>query len=451
MAGFVPHTPQEVTQMLQAIGVKRVEDLFGDIPEKYRLNKPLNLPAGMSEAEVLDKMTDLSYQNIGTDEMTCFLGAGAYDHHIPVAIKHLLLRGDFFTAYTPYQAEISQGTLQAIYEYQSLMCELTGMDVANASMYEGATALAEAAHMAQAHTGRNKLVVLDSVHPEFRQVTKGMLTYMGARFVDVPSEDGVTDITRLSEVVDAETAAVIVQYPNFFGCIEDLELICNMAKAHGALTIVATYPIALGMLKPPGACGADIVCGEGQSLGIPMSFGGPYLGFIAVKEALIRRMPGRLAGVTVDNRGQRGFVLTLQAREQHIRREKASSNICSNQALMALNATIYLSLLGRDGLTEVARQSLIKAHYLKRELEKLSGLKFPFSAPFFNEFVVHVPGSDKVLKKMRKEGILAGVPLDCWYSGLQDHLLVAVTEKRTAPELQEYIDIMGGLLHHHDH
>ncbi len=448
MAGFVPHTPQEVTQMLQAIGVKRVEDLFGDIPEKYRLNKPLNLPAGMSEAEVLDKLTDLAYQNIGTDEMTCFLGAGAYDHHIPVVIKHLLSRGDFFTAYTPYQAEISQGTLQAIYEYQSLMCELTGMDVANASMYEGATALAEATHMAQVQTGRSKLVMLDSVHPEYRMVTKGMLMYMGAKIIEVPSDDGVTDLNKLADAIDAETAAVVVQYPNFFGCIEDLETIGNMAKAHGALFIVAAYPIALGILRPPGECGADIVCGEGQSLGIPMSFGGPYLGYIAVKESLIRRMPGRLAGVTTDCRGQRGLTLTLQAREQHIRREKATSNICSNQALMALNATIYLSLLGRDGLREVAVQSLTKAHYLKKELEKLHGLKFPFSAPFFNEFVVQVPNSEKTLKKMRKEGILAGVPLECWYPALQNHLLIAVTEKRTAPELQEYIEVMGGLLKH---
>mgnify|MGYP001608405514 CR=1 FL=1 len=449
MAGYVPHNPDEFQKMLEAIGVKQVDELFADIPEAFRLKRPLSLPDGLSEAEVIDHLTDLSYQNIAGDELVCFLGAGVYDHLIPVAIKHLLQRGDFFTAYTPYQAEISQGTLQAIYEYQSLMCGLTGMDVANASMYEGATALAESAHMAMVQTGRNKLVILETIHPEYREVLKGTLKHMNAEIVEVSFEDGVTDFNKIAEKVDTQTAAVIVQYPNFFGCIEDLELICNMSKKFGAMSIVSAYPVALGLLTPPGDFGADIVCGEGQSLGIPMSFGGPYLGFIACKEALIRRIPGRLAGCTSDNRGQRGFVLTLQAREQHIRREKATSNICSDQALMALNATIYLSLLGRDGVKNVASQCLTKAHYLKKKLEKIPGVTIPFTAPFFNEFVIQTQKSEKVLKKMKKEGILPGVTLECWYPQLQDHLLIAVTEKRTAAELDLYCDVLEDVLNGH--
>lgn len=444
MGSYTPHTPEDVRQMLDAIGIGKIEDLFAEIPPQLRLQRPLNLPHGLSEAETVQKLKDLAEQNIATDELACFIGAGIYDHRVPCVINHLLLRGDFFTAYTPYQAEIAQGTLQVIYEYQSLMCELTGMDLANASMYEGATALGEAAHMSIHHTGRRKLVILDSVHPEYRHVTAGMMKNLGTEIVIVPTEDGLVDMNRLAEIIDDKTASVLIQYPNFFGGIDDIEAISGLAKKVGALTVVSAYPIALGMLRPPGEMGADIVTGEGQSLGIGMSFGGPSLGFMAVKEPLMRKIPGRISGCTNDNRGQRGFVLTLQAREQHIRREKATSNICSNQALMALNATIYLALLGRDGLREVASHSLQKAHYFKKELGKAGSVEMPFSAPFFNEFVIKVPNSKKILKKLENEGILGGFPLETFYPRLKDHVLVAVTEKRSVLEMDMYKQLLGG-------
>ncbi|MFZ2960107.1 MAG: aminomethyl-transferring glycine dehydrogenase subunit GcvPA [Candidatus Ozemobacteraceae bacterium] len=445
MGSYLPNTPEEIKQMLAAIGVPSIEELFSEIPAALRLNRPLNLPEGVSEAEAVQKLSDLSEQNVATDELACFIGAGIYDHRIPLVLNHLLLRGDFFTAYTPYQAEIAQGTLQAIYEYQSLMCELTGMDIANASMYEGATAFAEAANIALNNTNRKKLVVLESVHPEYRAVMNGLVKHLGVNVVTIPVEDGVTDMAKIVDAIDGDTAGVLLQYPNFFGCIEDVAGICAAAKKAGALSVVSTYPVALGVLTPPGQFGADIVTGEGQSLGIPMSFGGPSLGFMAVREPLMRKIPGRISGCTSDNRGQRGFVLTLQAREQHIRREKASSNICSNQALMALNATMYLAILGRDGLREVASHSLQKAHYLKKELSKVAGVQMPFSAPFFNEFVIQVPNARKVLRKLEGEGILGGLLLETFYPRFKDHILIAVTEKRTSQEMDMYKHLLGGL------
>ncbi|MBF0405740.1 MAG: aminomethyl-transferring glycine dehydrogenase subunit GcvPA [Candidatus Riflebacteria bacterium] len=446
MSSYIPHTVDEIRAMLDFIGVKTPEELFSEIPQNVRQNGPINLPAGLSEVETAQKLNDLANQNLSVSEMICFLGGGVYDHHIPRAIDHLLLRGDLYTAYTPYQPEISQGTLQAIYEYQSLICHLTGMDLANASMYEGATAAAEAANIALLHTGRKKIVISEGIHPEYLSVTRGLVKNLGVEVVTIPLEDGITDLSRLQKIVDQNTAAVIVQYPNFFGCLEELEKISSIAKASGALTIVSTYPIALGLLTPPGQLGADIVTGEGQSLGISMSMGGPSLGFMAVKEPLMRKIPGRISGCTLDNRGQRGFVLTLQAREQHIRREKATSNICSNQALMALNATIYMSLLGREGMRDVASQCLQKAHYLKKELAKLPHVSFPFTAPFFNEFAIRVPGAKNLLKKLEKEGILGGIPLENFYPQCKDMILIAVTEKRTAEELQMLKERIGGLM-----
>jgi glycine dehydrogenase subunit 1 len=446
MSTYLPNTPDDVRAMLDAIGVKSVEDLFAEIPADLRLNRPLQLDPGVSEPEMARRVTRLAARNKPAAEAACFLGGGVYDHLIPAALDHLVLRGDFFTAYTPYQAEISQGTLQVIYEYQSLICGLTGMDQSNASMYEGASALAEAVTMALAHTGRTKVLLAQTVHPEYRQTVETLLGCLGATLVTVPSEDGAVDLTRLAELARDDVAAVVVQYPTFFGTIEDLEAIGELSRNAGALFVVATNPIALGMLTPPSVFGADIVCGEGQPLGIPMGFGGPFLGFLAAKQPLLRRMPGRIAGATVDKEGRRGYVLTLQAREQHIRREKASSNICSNQALMALNATLYLSLLGGEGVREVARQCFQKAHYLKMELGKLPGVTFPFSGSFFHEFVVRIPNARKVLTKMAKDGIYAGLPLDTWFSGLKDHVLVAVTEKRTREELDSYVATLGGLL-----
>ena len=446
MGSYLPHTQAEVKAMLEAIGVKSIDDLFAEIPAGLRLNRPLDLPAGMSESEVIGEMTELAGMSYGTNEMLCFLGAGIYDHYIPATINHLLLRGDFFTAYTPYQAEISQGTLQAIYEYQSLICGLTGMDVSNASMYEAGTALVEALNMAKAQTGRTRVVIPETVHPEYRRVAKTINTQMGIEIVTVPFEDGIADMAKLTEAVNDSTAAVVAGYPNFFGSIEDLQALANIAHNAGALLIVTADPLSLGLLTAPGDLGADIVCGEGQSLGIPMSFGGPSLGFMACREALLRKIPGRITGATVDKANRRGFVLTLQAREQHIRREKAGSNICSNQALMALNATIYMSLLGRDGIREVANQGFQKAHHLKKELAaRVPAVSFPFAAPFLNEFVVRVPNAKKVVAKMAKNGVLGGVLLDRWFPALKDHLLVAVTEKRTAEDIDYYCELLGGM------
>ena len=446
MANYIPNTPDEVQEMLKAIGVKTVDDLFAEIPPELRLQGDLQLPAGISEFEMTRKLATLARENTTVDDAVCFLGGGAYDHIVPAMIDHILLRGDFFTAYTPYQPEVSQGTLQAIYEFQSLISSLTGMDQANASMYDGASATAEAINMATGQTRRQKVLMLQSVHPEYRRVVGTLCGALGTETINVPFEDGATDVARVAESISKEIAAVVIQYPNFFGSIEDVERIAEIAHENGALAIVIANPVALGLLEAPGNMGADIVVGEGQPLGIPLSFGGPYLGYLAASKALLRRMPGRIVGRTTDVDGKSGFVLTLQAREQHIRREKASSNICSNQALMALNATVYMSLMGRDGIKEVAQQSFQKAHYLKRQLGEVKGITFPFTGSFFNEFVIKVPNARKVLGKMAKNGIFAGILLDDYFAGLKDHVLVAVTEKRTRGELDQYVDMIGGLL-----
>ncbi|PKL47342.1 MAG: aminomethyl-transferring glycine dehydrogenase [Candidatus Riflebacteria bacterium HGW-Riflebacteria-2] len=446
MANYIPTTPAELQEMLGAIGVKTIEDLFAEIPPELRLQGELNLPAGMSEPEMTRKVTRLSQNNSTVDDKVCFLGGGAYDHIIPAAIDHLLLRGDFFTAYTPYQPEVSQGTLQCIYEFQSLISGLTGMDQANASMYEGATAAVEAINMATAQTRRNRVLIMQTVNPEYRRVMNSLNTPLGVNLVSVPFEDGTVDPAKVHELLSDQVAAVVMQYPNFLGCIEDVERIAELAHEAGALVIVVANPIALGLLETPGKLGADIVCGEGQPLGIPLSFGGPYVGFLAAKKALLRRMPGRIVGRTTDLDGKTGYVLTLQAREQHIRREKASSNICSNQALMALNATIYMSLMGREGIREVASQSFQKAHYLKRELAKVEGVTFPFTGSFFHELVVKIPNARKVLGKMAKHGIFAGIPLDNWFANLKDCILVAVTEKRSKDEIDNYCNLLGGFI-----
>lgn len=446
MTTYIPTTPDELQEMLGAIGVRTIDDLFAEIPPELRLQGELNIPEGMSEPEMARKVSRLAEANETVDQKVCFLGGGAYDHIIPAVIDHLLLRGDFFTAYTPYQPEVSQGTLQCIYEYQSLICGLTGMDQSNASMYEGATALVEAINMAAGQTRRNRVIMLQTVNPEYRRVAQALNTPLGIEFVSVPFEDGAVDPARVHEVMNDQVAAVVMQYPNFFGAIEDIERISEIAHSAGALSIVSANPIALGLIEAPGNLGADIVTGEGQPLGIPLSYGGPYLGFLAAKKALLRRMPGRIVGRTTDVDGKSGFVLTLQAREQHIRREKASSNICSNQALMALNATIYMSLMGRDGIKEVALQSFQKAHYMKRELAKISGVSFPFTGSFFHELVVKIPNARKVLQKMSKQGVFAGIPLDTWFANLKDHVLIAVTEKRTKDEIDNYCNMLGGFI-----
>ena len=347
---YIPNTGEQQQEMLEEIGVSCVDELFTDIPENIRLNRDLDLPEALSEMELIGHMRQLADKNISTGECACFLGAGAYDHYIPSVIQHLVRRQEFYTAYTPYQPEISQGTLQAIFEYQTMICRLTGMDVSNASMYDGATAVAEAAAMACRSTGRTDIIVAKTVHPQSREVLKTYSRFAGRQVVEWNYKDGRLDFEELEKLLSENTAAVIVQNPNFFGLIEDLSDLADMVHQNRSLLIVSCNPISLALLKPPGDMGADIVVGEGQPLGNPLSFGGPYLGFMAAKDKFMRRMPGRIVGETRDKEGRRGYVLTIQTREQHIRREKATSNICSNQALNALAAAIYLSALGKSGL-----------------------------------------------------------------------------------------------------
>ena len=436
---YIGNTPQQQAEMLRAIGVRQLEDLLTRIPAKARLARPLQLPPALAETELVREMRRLASENAHADDFVCFLGAGAYDHGIPSVINHLISRGEFFTAYTPYQPEASQGTLRTIYEYQTMIAELTGMDVANASIYDGGSALAEAALMAHGITDREELVVSRAVHPLYRRV---MATYCEGprlRIRELPVGDGSTDLDALRKAVSAKTAAVILQSPNFFGCLEELCEAALLAHAAGALLVTVVDPVSLGLLAPPGAAGVDIVVGEGQGLGIPLSYGGPNLGLFATRKELVRRMPGRLAGATVDQDGQRGFVLTLQTREQHIRREKATSNICTNVALCALMATIYLALLGKQGLRKVGELSLAKAHYAAEGLTKIPGVSLRFSAPFFKEFVLKLPTSpERVVRRLLKEQILAGIPLKPYDRSLKDCLLVAVTEKRTREEIDAY-------------
>lgn len=434
---FLPHTEEERKEMLQTIGVDSTEELFSDIPKQIQMARPLNIPAPMSELELTKHLQELSKKNANLNEYASFLGAGSYDHFSPSVINHMLLRSEFYTAYTPYQPEISQGTLTAIFEYQTLICELTGMDVANASMYDGATAMAEAAMMACANQRRNKVVVLSTVHPEYRAVLKTYAKGQGIEVVEAPydSATGTTNLEALEGLVDKKTAAIIAQHPNFFGALEKVQTIGEVAHNNGGLYVTVVDPISLAILKPPATYGADIVVGEGQALGNSMSFGGPQLGFFATTNKLVRKIPGRVVGQTVDTRGQRAFVLTLQAREQHIRREKATSNICSNQALCALAATIYLTMLGKKGLVEVATLSLQKASYLKEQL-KVVGINQAFEAPFFKEFVVKTPIEvAKINEVLAQDMIIGGLDLARFYPELEKHMLLCVTEKRTKEEM----------------
>ncbi|HXJ77331.1 MAG TPA: aminomethyl-transferring glycine dehydrogenase subunit GcvPA [Candidatus Methylomirabilis sp.] len=436
---YISNTPAQQKEMLGAIGVSSVEDLLVRVPTKARLSRPLNLPDALAETDLIRHLRDLAGRNASADDHACFLGGGSYDHTIPSPINHLILRGEFFTAYTPYQPEASQGTLRSIYEYQSMIAELTGMDVANASLYDGASSLAEAALMAHAVTGRNGIVLSSSVNPLHRQVVETYCEGPDLKLRSVPQADGVTDLDALRKAVSSTTAAVVLQYPNFFGCLEDIATAAEITHAAEALLIVSADPVNLGVLTPPGALGADIVVGEGQSLGVPLSFGGPNLGVFAAKQELVRRMPGRLVGATVDLDGRRGFVLTLQTREQHIRREKATSNICTNVALCALMATIYLAIMGKQGLRTVGELSLAKAHYAATEFSKVPGVRLRFPAPFFKEFTLQLPKSpERVVKRLMKEKILGGLPLKTLDRRYRDCLLVAVTEKRTREEIDRY-------------
>jgi glycine dehydrogenase subunit 1 len=436
---YLSNTPAQQREMLDRIGVASVEDLLAGIPAKARLSRPLAVPAALAEPELVRQLRRLAAENAHADAYACFLGAGAYDHAVPSPINHLILRGEFFTAYTPYQPEASQGTLRTIFEYQTMMAELYAMDVANASMYDGGSALAEAVLMAASVTGRRSVLLSQGLHPLHRQVVETYAEGPGLVLRGLPLGDGVTDLDALGRLLTEETAAVVVQYPNFFGCLEDLRAAAQLAHARGALLVVSADPVNLGLLTPPGAMGADIAVGEGQGLGVPLSFGGPNLGVLTCRQELVRRMPGRLVGATVDLEGARGFVLTLQTREQHIRRERATSNICTNVALCALMATIYLAILGKVGLRRVGELSCAKAHYAAERLTAVPGVRRRFGAPFFKEFALDLPvTADRVVRRLLKAGILAGVPLGRFARRDRRGLLVAVTEQRTREEIDAY-------------
>lgn len=459
MAHYIPLTPSEEGKMLQIIGISSREALFEAIPEDLKLKEALRIPDRLSEMEVSRHLSGLAAKNKDHSKNICFLGAGLYDHFIPAAVNHLAGRQEFYTAYTPYQPEISQGTLQAIFEYQSMICELTGMDAANASMYDGATALYEAVVLATRSTGRNGVLVARSVYPDYRRVLQSCLKHSQVTIDEIPyvsreiknrqnsgnapekGQEGRISLTDLLEKANQDIAAIVVQSPNFFGIVEDIKQIADMVKQKGILVIAVCDPISLGILEAPGNLGADIAVGEAQPLGNSISFGGPLLGYFAVKSPFIRKIPGRIAGETVDTDGKRGFVLTLQAREQHIRREKAISNICSNQALCALKASIYLSLVGKNGLREIASQCLNKSAYLYKELIGKTGCQQVFSAPFFKEFVIKPSTNPGRLNHfLLNEGIIGGYDLSNDYPELEGCWLVAVTEKRTREEMDHLVN-----------
>lgn len=434
---FIPHTDLERQEMLRVIGVNSIEELFDAVPVQYRF-PPINLPPALTEMEIMAELQDLAMTNESTRDLISFLGAGAYNHYIPAVVDSILRRGEFYTAYTPYQPEISQGTLQAIFEYQSLICSLTGMDASNASHYDGATATAEAAILAYHHFRgkRTKIITSPSVNPQYRDV---LCTYMcGYKDLSIIGGDldPLSKPDQLIPLIDFNTALVIVQYPDFLGRIFDYTALGQKVHEAGALFAIAVNPLALGLLKPPSEFGADIVVGEGQPLGIPLSFGGPYLGIFATRKEYVRKIAGRLVGETVDNQGRKGYVLTLTAREQHIRREKATSNICSNQGLMALAATAYVSALGKNGLRHVAELCYQKAHYAAQEIAAIPGFSVINDTPFFHEFVVRCPiPASEVNDILLEEDILGGYDLGQVYPGMENHLLVAVTEMNTREQI----------------
>ncbi|AHZ16589.1 MULTISPECIES: aminomethyl-transferring glycine dehydrogenase subunit GcvPA [Bacillus] len=440
---YLPATEQDKKEMLKAIGAETIDELFADIPENVRFQKDYQIKQAKSETELTRELTKLAAKNKDAVTYASFLGAGVYDHYQPVIVDHVISRSEFYTAYTPYQPEISQGELQAIFEFQTMICELTGMDIANSSMYDGGTALAEAAMLASGHTKKKKIVISAAVHPESRDVLKTYAKGQYIEVVEVPAKNGATDLEALEHAVCDETAAVIVQYPNFFGQIEPLKDIEPLAHKGNSQLIVSSNPLALGILTPPGAYGADIVVGDAQPFGIPAAFGGPHCGYFAVTKKLMRKVPGRLVGQTEDENGRRGFVLTLQAREQHIRRDKATSNICSNQALNALAASVAMTALGKNGVKDMARQNILKADYARRQAEK-AGLHVAFDGPIFNEFAVRLNLPVKEAnRRLLQDGIIGGYDLGLAYPELNQHMLIAVTELRTKEEIDSLIAGLG--------
>jgi glycine dehydrogenase subunit 1 len=449
---FIPHTDSDREAMLKVVGVPRLEDLFRDVPEKYRFPE-LDLPSALTEMEARTELQTIAAANDSADDLACFLGAGAYHHYVPAAVDSILRRGEFYTAYTPYQPEVSQGTLQAIFEYQSLVAALTGMEVSNASHYDGATAVAEAVNMAYANfRGKRTQVILSpALHPQYRAVVR---TYTEGTPVTIIGDDAGVEagehwMLHLQARLDLNTALVVLQYPDFFGRVYDFTRLAEAVHQVGALLAIAVNPIALGILKPPGDMGADIVTGEGQPLGIPLSYGGPYLGLFATRQEYVRKMSGRLAGETVDFRtGERAYTLTLTAREQHIRRDKATSNICTNQGLMALASGVYMSLLGKHGLRQVAELCYHKAHYTVDQIKQLKGFSLAFSDPFFNEFAVKCPAPvQDINNHLLEHGFLGGYDLGQDYPELVDTMLLAVTEMNTRDEIDGLVEVLSEVAH----
>lgn len=435
---YVPHSDDVRESMLKDVGIKsgNIDELFDCIPKELKA-KSFNLPPGMSEFEVDKYLRRLANKN--ATDLIYFVGGGFYDHYTPAAVDAIVGRSEFYTAYTPYQPEASQGTLQAIYEYQSCICRLTEMEASNASLYDGGTALYEAAMMAMRITGRNKIIMDGGVSPIYREMMYCYTNNLNIEFIETPVVHGQSHRDEIEKYLDDKTAAVILQNPNFFGAIDDHTDISEMCHNKGALMIESVYPVSLGILKTPREMGADIVTGEGQSFGLPLSFGGPYLGFMATTKKYVRKMPGRIVGATVDAKGRKGYVLTLQAREQHIRRERANSNICSNEALCALRALVYMCLTGKGGLKMVAKLCMDKTEYMKDKLDAIKGVEVKRSAPTFNEFVVKLPKDpEEVIAKLIHKKIAAGFPLGRYYDDLSDHMLVAVTEKRSKEEIDMY-------------
>lgn len=443
---YLPDTKQDQEEMLSFLGISSTEELFEDLPNDIRLEEELNIPDAIPEPLLLKKMHQLASQNKHANQYPIFLGAGTYDHYIPSVVNHMISRSEFYTAYTPYQPEISQGELQAIFEFQTMVCELTGMDVANSSMYDGFTSLAEAASLAVVSTRRSKVLVSKAVHPESRAILQTVADGQRYAVEEVNLATDCTDLEKLQEQIDPYTAAVIVQYPNFFGSIEDLKEIKKITETTGAMLIVSANPLALALLQPPGNLGADIVIGDMQPLGIPMSFGGPHCGYFSVHKKFMRKIPGRIVGQTTDEQGKRGFVLTLQAREQHIRRDKAASNICSNQALNALASSICMTALGKQGIRHMAQLNFDKADYMAKRLKEI-GCKIMNQAPFFNEFIVELPLPAKVVNdELLKAGIIGGFDLDRDY-GLGYQMLIAVTEQRTKEEIDQFVNVLEAIVH----
>jgi glycine dehydrogenase subunit 1 len=441
---YIPNSEVDTKKMLETIGISSIEELFTSIPDNLRLTISPNLPPSMAEPELVRHMDEMSSRN-NTGEVS-FIGGGIYDHHVPPVIWSLVMRPEFMTAYTPYQAEVAQGTLQAIYEFQTHVCRLTGMDVANASLYDGATAVAEAAMLAVNHTGRNRIVVSETVNPLYREVLASVISGRELEIITIPANGNVTDFGRINETVDDRAACLILGQPNFFGYLEDIEEGEKAIHDVGGLFIMTVDPISLGILKTPADYNADIAVAEGQALGIPQNFGGPLLGLFAAKKEFVRKIPGRLVGRTADTEGKTGFVLTLQTREQHIRRGKATSNICTSEALCATAATIYLSLMGKKGVPYVARLSAERSHYLAQRIASLDGFKIWSERPFFKEFVIEtsVPPA-RIINEMASVGIASGIDLSRFYPELDHHLLVAVTEKISFKDCDRFSEALSHL------